>query len=87
MRITRMDIESTCGTRFAVIERKRGSDRITVTLLTPATPNGREHTFPARGHEDQRFSMAELVQTTIDGHRGTNSMIHDYLRELERFAD
>jgi len=31
--------------------------------------------------------MAECLQETLDGCVGTNSMIHDYYRELERFAD
>ena len=31
--------------------------------------------------------MAECMQIALDGQRGTNSMIHDYYRALQRFAD
>ena len=37
-------------------------------------------------NEDQ-LSMAQCVQHILDGCRGTNSMIHDCLREIQRFAN
>ena len=95
MRIARIDIESTGqqtladGTpglpaAFASISRKRGSDTIDVELLTPG--NERTHHVQADCDEDI-WSMAECLQYQLDGHKGTNSMIHDYLRVLQRFAD
>ncbi|HEX7010765.1 MAG TPA: hypothetical protein VF184_12350 [Phycisphaeraceae bacterium] len=85
MRITRMDLEGTPG-HYATITRRTGSDQIEVTILTPDQPEGRVHHVQADCEEDL-WSMAECLQHHLDGHRGTNSMIHDYLRELQRFAD
>ena len=69
---------------FAKIGRKPGSDQIEVTILTPGSE--RTHHVQADCEEDIR-SMAECLQYQLDGHKGTNSMIHDYYRELQRFAD
>lgn len=85
MRITRMDLEGSPG-HYATIARRAGSDHIEVTILTPDQPDGRVHHVQADCDEDL-WSMAECLQYHLDGHRGTNSMIHDYLRELQRFAD
>ena len=85
MRTTRIDLEGHPG-NYATITRKRGSDLIEVTILTPALPDGRTHHVQADCKEDL-WSMAECLQEQLDGVRGTNSMIHDYLRELQRFAD
>mgnify|MGYP006311622207 CR=1 FL=1 len=85
MRTTRIDLEGQDG-HYAIIQRKRGSEYITATILTPAMPNGREHHVLA-DCEDDLFSMAECMQETLDGCRGTNSMVHDYFREIQRFAD
>ena len=73
---------------FARVRRKLDSDQIEVTLLSP---DG-ERTYHVQADCDEDFredfwSMAERLQYHLDGVRGTNSMIHDYLRELERFAD
>ena len=85
MRTTRIDLEGKHG-NYATITRKRGSDLIEVTILTPDLPDGRTHHVQADCEEDI-WSMAECLQEQLDGVRGTNSMIHDYLRELQRFAD
>ncbi|MEX2672849.1 MAG: hypothetical protein WD294_12145 [Phycisphaeraceae bacterium] len=85
MRATRIDLEGRPG-HYASISRKRGSDRIDVRLLTPDTPNGRDHHVQADCIDDIR-SMAECLQFHLDGRRGTNSDIHGYFRELERFAN
>ncbi len=69
---------------FARVSRKIGAEHIEVTVLTP----GGEHTHQVDpGCHDDLWSMAECLQETLDGCVGTNSMIHDYYRELERFAD
>lgn len=34
-----------------------------------------------------QFSMAQCIQYQLDGCHGTNSMIHDYFRFVEMFAD
>jgi hypothetical protein len=85
MRITRIDIEDRLGC-YASAVRRRGSDQIEVTILTPKTPKGRKHHVQADCEEDI-FSMAECVQYHLDENRGTNSMIHDYYRELLRLSD
>ena len=56
------------------------------TILSPESPDGRKHYVNA-DCEDDIFSMAECLQFHLDGVRGTNSMIHDVYRELQRFAD
>jgi len=69
---------------FARVSRKLGSDQIEVTLVSP--DGERTHHVQADCGADL-WSMAVRLQCHLDGVRGTNSMIHDYLRELERFAD
>lgn len=85
MRITRIDFEGQPG-NYATAVRQRSSDRIEVTILTPENPDGHQHHVQADCEEDI-FSMAECVQYHLDGNRGTNSMIHDYYRELLRLSD
>jgi hypothetical protein len=85
MRTTRIDLEGKTG-HYATITRARGSAHIEVTILTPACPEGRVHQVDATCAEDL-WSMAECLQYHLDACHGTNSMIHDYMRELERFAD
>ena len=70
---------------FATIRRAKGSETIEVTIDWPSG-RSRKHLVAADDRDDQ-FSMAEGLQETLDGHNGTNSMVHDYLREIERFAD
>ena len=85
MRITRIDFEGQAG-NYATAVRKRDSQYIDATILTPGTPNGREHHVQADCEEDI-YSMAECLQHELDGCRGTNSMIHDYYRELLMLSD
>jgi hypothetical protein len=85
MRITRIDIEGKPG-HYATITHKTGSDQIEVTILTPDMPDGRVHRVQADCEADV-WSMAECLQHHLDAARGTNSMIQDYFRELQRFAD
>ncbi len=91
MRITSMELagERTRGGRgmpqaFARIGRKLDSDHIEVTILTP--DGERTHHVQVDCDEDL-WSMAECLQHHLDGCKGTNSMICDYHRELQRFAD
>ncbi|MEN6386015.1 MAG: hypothetical protein ABFD79_12580 [Phycisphaerales bacterium] len=37
--------------------------------------------------KDDQFSLAECIQFQLDGCRGTNSMIHDYMDYIKLFAD
>jgi len=69
---------------FARISRRTGDEYITVELLTHA--GERTHHVQADG-EDDRFSMAQILQHAVDGYEGTNSEVHDYLRALQYLAD
>jgi len=90
MRITSIElagsIESgkTLPMAFARIHRALDSEQIEVTILIPG--GERTHHVQADCDEDL-WSMAECLQDHLDGCRGTNSMIHEYYRELQRFAD
>ena len=95
MRITSIELAGTSKTKlrdgspglaraFARISRKQGDEHITVELIIPG--GERTHRVEADCDEDI-WSMAECLQYHLDGHRGTNSDIHDYYRELQRFAD
>ena len=86
MRITRIDFEGEVITNYATATRKRDSQYIEVTILTPNVPNGRDHHVQADS-EDDIYSMAECLQHELDECRGTNSMIHDYFRELLKLSD
>ena len=43
--------------------------------------------LPARISDEDLFKVATEVQCRTDGSTGTNSMIHDVFRELQRFQD
>ena len=85
MRITRIDFEGQAG-NYATAVRKRDSQYIDVTILKPNMPGGRKHHVQVDSEEDI-YTMAECLQHELDGCRGTNSMIHDYYRELLRLSD
>jgi hypothetical protein len=70
---------------FATIHRVPGADQITVTI-SDADGNDRQHLVEANNPENL-FSMAQCLQEQLDGCQGTNSMIHDYYRLLQNFAD
>ena len=91
MKIASITLEGTTDRKtglpvaFATIRRLKGSEYIEVTIDWPSG-RSRKHLVVADDRDDQ-WSMAEGLQETLDGCRGTNSMVHDYLREIERFAD
>jgi hypothetical protein len=70
---------------FATIHRVPGSDTMTVTI-SQLDGSNREHMVEIDSPEDV-FSMADCLQYHLDGCKGTNSMIHDYYRILEKFTD
>ena len=69
---------------FATIHRTDGNPYITVTIISTASQ--REHLVEADNPEDV-FSMAQCLQYHLDGHKGTNSIVHDYYRILQYFTD
>jgi len=96
MRITRIDFEGRheikgqAGHWYATAQRRdgmhNGPDIVLVTILSPDTPNGREHHVDADCEEDLR-SMAECLQHQLDGYAGTNSEINDYYLELLKLSN
>jgi len=91
MRTTRIDVEGTSGAK-GTVQRANGSALIEVTISTPRTGrfgvhNRIRHLTVSATDRDEQFKVAEAVQETLDGCRGTNSMIHDYFRLLETMAD
>ena len=86
MRITRIDIEGRNG-RYATITRRKGSRWIEVTILTAYQTDGKVRRIAADTDESEMWNQARNLQHALDGRLGTNSDIHDYLRELQRLAD
>ena len=37
--------------------------------------------------QDDQYSLAKCIQFQLDGCRGTNSMVHDYMDYIKLFAD
>ena len=91
MRITRIDIEGENGAT-ASIQRQSGSDVIKMTISTPRHGrfgvHSRIRTLTANASsENEQFDAATALQEAMDGCRGTNSMIHDYYRQIQQLAD
>lgn len=86
MQIKRIEIDGSAG--HVAIERGHGTIRIDSIL---AEPRGRQAIktweIPARTGDDELLAIAREVQVRCDGAPGTSSMIQDYYRELQRFAD
>jgi len=89
MKITRIEFDGDAG--HLAIQRERGSATIRVDsiLRNPKRAQQAWKTWelPARISDEDLFKVATEVQFRTDGGAGTNSMIHDYYRELQRFVD
>ncbi|MCK4873624.1 MAG: hypothetical protein KAS72_12955 [Phycisphaerales bacterium] len=86
MRTTRIEIQGREG-HYATISRlyePRPCRFIRVDILCPGLD--RTHRVSADDRDDQ-WSMAECLQETLDGYRGTNGDIDEYFRTLQTFAD
>ncbi len=86
MRTTRIELEGDHGS--VAIERKAGSATIRIDSII--RDPGKEKAWmtwelSATASEDELFRIAEIVQRRCDGATGTNSMVHDYFREMQRF--
>jgi hypothetical protein len=88
MRTTRIELEGTAG--HVAIERERGSATIRIDCIL-REPKGEEAwmtwEIPSRTSDDELHKIAMIVQRRCDGVRGTNSMIDEYYREMQRFQD
>ena len=70
---------------FATIYRLVGDNYITIELCLA---DGKQKSHSVRADRpDDVLSIAVLLQETLDGHQGTNSMVHEYYRILEYFMD
>jgi len=94
MKTTRIDIEGPNGT--AIIRREDRRILITGTRLTrvierrdgQGVPVG--ETFELVGRADNHQAnvvVARMLQKYLDGHRGTEGDVAEYLRVVETFAD
>lgn len=87
MRTTRIELDADAGS--LAIERPRNSDTIRIDSIVRDPKRGqqawRTWELPARISDEDLFEVAIEVQQRTDGCTGTNSMIHDYFREMQRF--
>jgi len=81
MRITRIDM--TGSNHHATIEED-DHDLVKVTIIHPDQPR---QIFRIRKTIREMRDMAKMIQFYLDGCEGTASMVDDYYRELQRFAD
>ncbi|MBI1375816.1 MAG: hypothetical protein GC159_24160 [Phycisphaera sp.] len=91
MRTIRIELEGSAG--HVAIERTPGCGgdstiRIDSILREPKKEQAwKTWQLPASISDDELFKVAEEVQHRCDGCRGTNSMVHDYFTQMQRFQD
>ncbi len=91
MRTTRIELEGSAGS--VAITRSPGDTSIRIdSIIREPAPGSGEQTWKtweveARISDEDLFKVAEEIQRRSDGVRGTNSDVHDYYRELQRFQD
>ena len=91
MRTRRIELEGRAG--HVAIERQRGSTTIRIdSIVRDPTPGTGEQAWKtweveARIGDDDLFQIAQAVHQRVEGHEGTNSDVHGYFAELQRFQD
>lgn len=89
MRTRRIELEGEAG--HVAIERQTGGATIRIDSIVRDPKRGQQAwktwEIEAAVSDENLFQVATEVQARTDGQRGTNSMIHDYYREMRRFAD
>lgn len=92
MRTKRIELEGSHG--HVAIERPRNSSTIRIdSIIRNSALGSREKIWKTWEVEastvgyEELFEIAMEVQRRCDGVAGTNSDIHDYFREMQRFAD
>ena len=87
MRTKRIELEGSHG--HVAIERTRDSAtiRIDSILTNPRDGDQAWKTWEVEAliSDEELFAIATEVQRRCDGVAGSNSMIHDYYREMQRF--
>ena len=83
MRIGRIDVEG--DARGRTVELMRDGANVTAVVRIDGKV---DHTHVVGASQTENlFEMATRIQHALDGCRGTNSMIHDYYRLIQRLAD
>lgn len=89
MRTTRIELDGDAG--HLAIQRERGSATIRIDSIIRDPKRGQQAwkswELDAAVSDEDLFKVAIEVQFRTDGGTGTNSMIHDYFREMQRFQD
>ena len=89
MRTTRIELDGDAG--HLAIQRERGSRTIRIDSIIRDPKRGQQAwkswELDAGVTDEDLFKVATEVQVRTDGKRGTNNMIHDYFREMQRFQD
>lgn len=82
MMVRRIDVEGEERGRRAQLTRDGANVIATIYI------DGKLEQTHVVGHsqEENLFEMARRVQRALDGAQGTNSMIHDYYRLIQRLA-
>ena len=89
MRTRRIELDGAAG--HVAIEREPGSTTIRIDVII-RDPKREPQTWktwhlPGSISDEYLFHIATEVQLRCDGHAGTNSDIHDYFHEIQRFQD
>ena len=87
MRTTRIEIEGAAG--HVAIERKSGQCNVRIDSVI-RDPKRNEQAWKVweiaiTANEGELFGIADEAFTRTEGHTGTNSDVHDLLREIQRF--
>lgn len=89
MRTRRIELDSRTG--HVAIERLPNTLTIRIDSTLRAPVNGQQAIktweITTRISNEDLYAIATEIQARTDGYRGTNSDIHDYYRELQRFQD
>lgn len=84
MRYTKIEIKGEAKNTSAKIG---ASDKGAMWIQVDITAAGATKThYVQADDEGDRWSMAECLQQTLDGRRGTNSEIHEYFEVINRFS-
>ena len=85
MQITRIELHGEQG--YVTIERPLYGLEVTIHSIKPGDEGEKTWTISTRSERHQILELAQIIQKRCDGVRGTNSMVHDYFCELQRFMD
>ena len=87
MRTTRIELDGDAG--HGAIERNAGEATIRIDSIIRDLKRGQQTwktwELSTRVSDEDLFKVAIEVQFRTDGGTGTNSMVHDYFREMQRF--